>query len=139
MIRTKVCELLGIDHPVALGGMPTIFNTAELAGAVSQAGGMGIIGATFLAPNQVVELAARVRDLTDHPFGLNSLVFLDDRDGYTAACDAGPALISLAWPRADQDLGAWISQAHGRWSRLGGSADAGCRWRAVRDALLGQR
>jgi NAD(P)H-dependent flavin oxidoreductase YrpB (nitropropane dioxygenase family) len=45
-------------------------------------------------------------------------MFLDDRDGYTAACDAAPTLISLAWPRADQDLGAWISQAHDAGARV---------------------
>ena len=101
MIRTRVCELLGIDHPVALGGMPTAYNTAALAAAVSEAGGVGIIGCTHLEPEKIAEIAADVRRRTDKPFGLNSLLFMDDTKGYAAALDAGPALISLAWARTD--------------------------------------
>ena len=117
MIRTQFCDLLGIEHPIALGGMPTMFNTPQLAAAVSQAGGIGIIGATFLKPDGVRALASAVRDLTDRPFGLNSLMFFDDQAGYQAAIEAAPELISLAWPRVDQDLAAWIGPAH----------DAGCK------------
>ena len=116
MIHTRLCDLLGIDHPVALGGMPTVYNTPALAAAVSGAGGIGIIGCTYLDPDDIEKTAGEVRSLTDKPFGLNALVFLDDRVGYEAALRAKPGLISLAWPRKDQDLEPWVRAAH----------DAGC-------------
>ncbi len=112
MIRTRVCNVLGIDHPIALGGMPPPVNTPALAAAVSDAGGIGILGCTGLDRPQIVDAAASIRERTDKPFGLNSLVFLVDEDSYTATVDAGPALISLAWPRRDQDLRPWVDAAH---------------------------
>ena len=81
LIQTRVCEVLGIDHPVALGGMPTVYNTPALAAAVSNAGGVGIIGCTYLDPDEIAAVATAVRVLTDKPFGLNSLVFLEDQVG----------------------------------------------------------
>lgn len=113
MIQTRVCEVLGIDHPVALGGMPTVYNTPALAAAVSNAGGIGIIGSTYLDPDEIAAVAAAVRALTDKPFGLNSLMFLDDQVGYEAALAAAPELVSLAWAGKDQDLKPWVDAAHG--------------------------
>ena len=118
MIRTRLCDLLDIDHPVALGGMPTRYNTPALAAAVSEAGGIGIIGCTYLPPEQITEVAASVRERTGKPFGLNSLMFLEDEAGYDAALEARPALISLAWPRKDQDIVLWIDSAHSAGSRV---------------------
>jgi NAD(P)H-dependent flavin oxidoreductase YrpB (nitropropane dioxygenase family) len=107
-----MCEVLDIDHPVALGGMPLIYNTAELTAAVSGAGGIGIVGCTYLDPGEIVGVASRVKGLTDRPFGLNSLMFLDDQDGYEAMLAARPALISLSWPRKDQEIRSWVDAAH---------------------------
>ena len=118
MIRTSVCELLGIEHPVALGGMPTLYNTPVLAAAVSEAGGIRIIGCTYLGAGEIAELAAAVRERTDRPFGLNSLMFVDDEAGYAASLEAAPALVSLAWPRRDQDLGPWVDAAHAAGSKV---------------------
>jgi NAD(P)H-dependent flavin oxidoreductase YrpB (nitropropane dioxygenase family) len=116
MIRTGVCELVGIEHPVFLGGMPLVYNTTALVGAVSEAGGLGIIGCTYLGPDEITRAAAEVRALTERPFGLNFLLFLDDDAGFEAALAAGPAVMSFSWPRKDQDLAPWFSSAH----------DAGC-------------
>lgn len=112
MIRTPLCDLLGIEHPIALGGMPTIFNSPALAAAVSHAGGMGILGITRLSREQVHECAAAVRALTERPFGLNALMCFADEEGFAAALETKPAVISLAWPRKDQDVKTWVSQAH---------------------------
>ncbi len=112
MIRTPLCNLLGIEHPIALGGMPTLFNSPELAAAVSSAGGIGILGITRLSREQVPEYAAAVRALTEKPFGLNALIAFADEDVFSAALETKPAVISLAWPRKDQDLRPWISRAH---------------------------
>jgi NAD(P)H-dependent flavin oxidoreductase YrpB (nitropropane dioxygenase family) len=112
MIHTPVCDVLGIQHPVALGGMPLVYNTTALAAAVSEVGGLGIIGCTHLHPDEIAEAAAAVRERTDKPFGLNFLLFLDDEAGFTAALEAGPAVMSFSWPRKDQDLEGWVESAH---------------------------
>ncbi len=55
MMRTPVCEVLGIEHPVVLGGMPTLFDSAELVAAVSGGGGLGC---THLSAEMIHDRAA---------------------------------------------------------------------------------
>jgi enoyl-[acyl-carrier protein] reductase II len=74
MIRTPLCELLGIEHPILQGGMAWAAN-AELAAAVSNAGGLGIVGAGNAPPEAVRRELHLVRELTDRPFGANVPVF----------------------------------------------------------------
>lgn len=70
MFHTNICDLLGIKYPIIQGGMAWIA-TAELAAAVSNAGGLGIIGAGS-APKEVVRKQIRkAKALTDKPFGVN--------------------------------------------------------------------
>lgn len=69
-IRTKLCELLGIQHPIIQGGMAWVA-TAELAAAVSNAGGLGVIGAGNAPPEVVRNEIHKARKLTDRPFGVN--------------------------------------------------------------------
>lgn len=73
MIRTAVCDLLGIDYPIVQGGMAWVA-TAELASAVSNAGGFGIIGAGNAPGDWVRSQIRRTRELTDKPFGVNVLL-----------------------------------------------------------------
>ncbi len=71
MISTAFTEMFGITHPIVQGGMQGVA-TAELAAAVSNAGGLGMIGAlTQPTPAALKEEIAKARDLTDHPFGVN--------------------------------------------------------------------
>ncbi len=65
-----ICELFGIEYPILQGGMAWVA-TAELAAAVSQAGGLGIIGAGNAPPEVVEEEVDKARRLTDRPFGVN--------------------------------------------------------------------
>jgi enoyl-[acyl-carrier protein] reductase II len=74
MIRTTLCEMLGIEHPIVQGGMAWAA-TAELAAAVSNAGGLGIVGAGNQHPEVVRQELRRVRELTDRPFGANVPLF----------------------------------------------------------------
>ena len=74
MIRTPLCELLDIEHPIIQGGMAWAA-TAELAAAVSNAGGLGVVGAGNLPAEAVREELRRARDLTDRPFGANVPLF----------------------------------------------------------------
>lgn len=74
-MKTAITELFGIEHPIIQGGMHFV-GFAELAAAVSNAGGLGIItGLTQKTPELLAKEIARCRDLTDKPFGVN-LTFL---------------------------------------------------------------
>jgi enoyl-[acyl-carrier protein] reductase II len=70
MIRTSLCGLLGIKHPIVQGGMAWV-GTAELAAAVSNAGGLGVIGGGNASTEEVAQEIRLARELTDEPFGLN--------------------------------------------------------------------
>lgn len=70
MIRTILCDLLDIKYPILQGGMAWVA-TGELAAAVSQAGGLGIIGAGNAPPEVVRDEINKVRALTSKPFGVN--------------------------------------------------------------------
>ena len=74
-MKTAITELFGIQHPIIQGGMHFV-GFAELAAAVSNAGGLGIItGLTQKTPELLAREIARCRDMTDNPFGVN-LTFL---------------------------------------------------------------
>src|SRR6202008_1057353 len=74
-MKTAITELFGIQHPIIQGGMHYV-GFAELASAVSNAGGLGIItGLTQKTPERLAKEIARCRDMTDKPFGVN-LTFL---------------------------------------------------------------
>jgi NADH:quinone reductase (non-electrogenic) len=74
-VKTAITELFGIQHPIIQGGMHYV-GFAELASAVSNAGGLGIItGLTQRTPELLAKEIARCRDMTDKPFGVN-LTFL---------------------------------------------------------------
>lgn len=74
-MKTIITEMLGIEHPIVQGGMHYV-GYAELAAAVSNAGGLGIItGLTQGTPEKLANEIARCKDMTDKPFGVN-LTFL---------------------------------------------------------------
>ena len=92
-MKTRITELFGIRHPIIQGGMHFV-GFAELAAAVSNAGGLGIItGLTQITPALLANEIARCRDMTDQPFGVN-LTFLPavnppDYPGYVKAIIEG--------------------------------------------------
>ncbi|WP_428846265.1 enoyl-[acyl-carrier-protein] reductase FabK [Metallumcola ferriviriculae] len=69
-MKTALCDLLDIQYPIIQGGMAWVA-TAELAAAVSEAGGLGIIGAGNAPPEVVKEQIRKVREKTKKPFGVN--------------------------------------------------------------------
>ena len=74
-MKTRITELFGIRHPIIQGGMHYV-GFAELAAAVSNAGGLGIItGLTQRTPELLARKSRRCREMTDRPFGVN-LTFL---------------------------------------------------------------
>lgn len=70
MIRTPLCDLLDIKYPIVQGGMAWV-GTAELAAAVSNAGGLGIVGGGNAPTEEVAREIRLAKELTDKPFGLN--------------------------------------------------------------------
>lgn len=71
-LRTPLCELLGIQHPIVQAGMGWVAR-AELCAAVSEAGGLGMLGAASLTARELREEIRRVRGLTERPFGVDIL------------------------------------------------------------------
>jgi len=92
-MKTRITELFGIEHPIIQGGMHYV-GFAEMAAAVSQAGGLGIItGLTQGSPENLAKEIARCRQMTAKPFGVN-LTFLPaltppDYPGYIRAIIEG--------------------------------------------------
>ena len=72
-MRTAICDLFGIEHPVIQGGMAWL-GTAELVSAVSNGGGLGIIGAGNAPSSWVREQIRAARERTDKPFGVNIML-----------------------------------------------------------------
>ena len=100
-MKTRITELFGIQHPIIQGGMHFV-GFAELAAAVSNAGGLGIItGLTQRTPELLANEIRRAREMTDKPFGVN-LTFLPvlsdpDYPGYIKAIiDGGVKVVETA-------------------------------------------
>lgn len=72
-MKNRLCELLGIEYPVIQGGMAWVA-TAELAAAVSNGGGLGLIAAGGAPADVVREQIKKCRELTDKPFGVNVML-----------------------------------------------------------------
>lgn len=73
-LHTSICRLLHIEHPIVLGGMMGIAN-ANLAAAVSNAGGLGTISSATFGPASTRTELAKIRELTDKPYSLNLPIF----------------------------------------------------------------
>ena len=115
-MKTRITELFGIEHPIIQGGMHYV-GYAELASAVSNAGGLGLITAlTQKTPALLAQEIARCREMTDKPFGVN-LTFLPavnapDYPGYVKAIiEGGVKIVETAgnnpqkWLPALKDAG----------------------------------
>ena len=73
MIKSRVCEILGIEYPIFQGGMAWVAD-AELAAAVSNAGGLGLISAINAGTEAVRNEIRKCKTLTDKPFGVNIML-----------------------------------------------------------------
>ncbi len=110
-MRTPVCDLLGIEYPILQGGMAWVAD-GELAAAVSEGGGLGIIGAGNAPADFVRAQIRRARELTDKPFGVNIMLMspFADEVAQTAADEhvrvvttgaGNPAKYMTMWQAAD--------------------------------------
>ncbi|MFO7288382.1 MAG: nitronate monooxygenase [Bacillota bacterium] len=83
MLTTRVTQLLGIRYPIIQAGMAGGTTTPELVAAVSEAGGLGTLGAGYMSPDRMREAIRAIRKRTDRPFAVNLFIpepFEEDRD-----------------------------------------------------------
>ncbi len=76
ILRTPVCDFFGIEYPILLAGMGGLVSPSgpELAAAVSEAGGLGVLGGAFVPPAELARQIERTRELTSKPFGVDTLI-----------------------------------------------------------------
>ncbi len=97
-----------------MGGGAT---SGELVAAVSEAGGLGVLGASFVPPDEVAAMVRRARELTSRPIGINLLLHAtEERVDEVLALE--PEVFSTAWPRDDQDLAVIFAKAHDSGARV---------------------
>jgi nitronate monooxygenase len=73
VLKTRLCEMLGIKYPILLAGMGST-SGPSLVAAVSNAGGLGVLGAALLSPDTVRRWIKKTKNLTDKPFGLDLIL-----------------------------------------------------------------
>jgi NAD(P)H-dependent flavin oxidoreductase YrpB (nitropropane dioxygenase family) len=100
-LQTPVCDLLGIQLPIFQAGMSS-YTTPELVAAVSNAGGLGIIGGLSREPDELREEIRKVRELTSRPFGVNHVVSQINPDAIDVSIELRVPILSLAWGRAGE-------------------------------------
>ncbi len=114
-MKTRITDLFGIEHPIIQGGMHYV-GFAELAAAVSNAGGLGIItGLTQKTPDALAAEIRRCRDMTDKPFGVN-VTFLPtvtaaDYPGYVRAIIEGGVKIVETAGRSPEPVMPYLKAA----------------------------
>src|SRR4051794_33983488 len=94
MLRTPLCDLLGIDVPVICAPFGP-WEEVELAAAVCNAGALGSLGTALRPVDELRRQWARLRDLTDRPFAINHTMRPLDRAAFDATVRERPAAISF--------------------------------------------
>ena len=113
MLRTPVCDILGIEIPVIQAAIwPATAN--ELVATVSETGGLGSIRSVFESAEHVERQIARVREITSKPFAVNHVVPLLDEEAFEATLRAQSAVISLALG----DPGDLVERAHAAGAKV---------------------
>jgi nitronate monooxygenase/enoyl-[acyl-carrier protein] reductase II len=113
MLRTRLCDLLGIDVPIILAPMGSA-TSAEFAAAVSNEGGLGGIGSLFRPTDAIKRDIYAVRALTNRHFAVNHIPQMLDEEAFRHTLAARPAVISFALG----DPGDLVSQAHDAGARV---------------------
>jgi len=107
-MQTKLTELLGIEHPIIAAPMGPDISGPELVGAVSNAGGFGILQAQLAPPPRFRDEIRRTRELTDKPFGVNFLLHFPVEEQVAVALDEGVTALSFFWG----DPAPYVQRAH---------------------------
>lgn len=127
---TPFCRLVGIPLPIVqapIGGLAV----PELAAAVSEAGGLGMLSVSWHEPHEIDDVLARVRALTDRPFGVNMILEWPQEERLRHCLDAGVRIVSFFWGdptplvRIAHDAGAIVLQTVGDAAEARRAVDAG--------------
>lgn len=106
-MKTRITELLGIDYPVIQGGMAWVADY-HLAAAVSEAGGLGLIGAGGMPADMVREQIKQCKALTDKPFGVNIMLLNPDADAIAQAIvDMGVKVVTTGAGSPEKYMSMW--------------------------------
>ena len=108
MLRTDLCKLLDIEAPVICASMEPHITSLELAAAVSNAGGLGIISFGGYPPPQLREEIRRLGTLTKKPFGVNLLLQFPVAEHVDVCVDERVPVISFFWG----DPSRYVERAH---------------------------
>ena len=95
MLRTPLCELLGIEHPVIQASIGP-WSSAELVAAVANAGGLGSVGTSLRSAEDVQKQILNVRELTDRPFAVNHQLRPFDEEAFAITLVDRPKVVSFA-------------------------------------------
>src|SRR6516162_1674700 len=109
MLRTRFCELFGIDAPIMVAPMGPDLTGPELVAAVCNAGGFGILQAQLCSPPLLRQQIRYLRTLTDKPFGVNFVLHFPHRAGIEVCIAERVAALSFFWG----DPSEFIPAAHG--------------------------
>jgi NAD(P)H-dependent flavin oxidoreductase YrpB (nitropropane dioxygenase family) len=100
-----------MEYPIVLGGMGSA-TSPELVAAVSNAGGLGTLGVSSIAPERMSAACSAIRAATSNSFGVNFLLFAVNDEAVKAALAERPPVVAFAWAWSDQDLKPYIARAH---------------------------
>jgi enoyl-[acyl-carrier protein] reductase II len=107
MLRTPICDLLGIEYPVIQASLGP-WTSVELVAAVSNAGGLGSLGTALRSAEEIKKQIARTRELTDRPFVVNHTLRPLNEEAFAVTLEASPPIISFALG----DPGDLVKRAH---------------------------
>ncbi len=94
VLHTKLCDLLGIEYPIILAGMGRVAGV-ELTAAVSNAGGLGVLGASLMTLDEMRDAIRQIRERTDKPFGVDLLLpSMEQLDAFESILDSNESLSS---------------------------------------------
>lgn len=138
MLRTSLCNLLNIEVPIICAPMGPNITSLELAAAVSNAGGMGIISFGGYPPPLLRQEIRRLRGLTDKPFGVNLILEFPVVEHVNVCVDEGVPVLSFFWG----DPSPYVERAHAAGikviDQVGSVAAAARSARAGVDVIIAQ-
>jgi len=137
MWKTRFCELFGVELPIMLAGMGTIA-LADLAAAVSEAGGIGTVGLAGLSPEGIYNELAAARQLTKMPLACNQLIpFIGP--GVAEAIAAAPVdAVTLFWGEPAEYIGRYKAAGKKVIWQCGSADEAAAAKRAGADMIIAQ-
>jgi nitronate monooxygenase len=138
MVRTRLTEAYGLEVPFIGAGMGFV-TTPELVAAVSNAGGMGTLGASLVPPNRLRELLRMTRSMTTRPFGVNLITQFTQEAQLDVCIEERVPVVSFFWndpPRAF--IARLLSGGVKVWMQVGSLEEACEAVRSGVDAVIVQ-